>query len=155
MRGGLIASLVQISFTGVIPIQIYIQVLAPIFEELYPLLNESSVANFHASINLLGQNVLTALDPYYKVVSQNMFDTGLSNPTVSANSIPQGQFLSSIDQTGKNHVGYQGIAKVTNKDLILANDIIVQINTSPSAVLLAGQLDDQERITCVGKLMSL
>ncbi|KAA6369200.1 MAG: hypothetical protein EZS28_035273, partial [Streblomastix strix] len=133
--GGLMASSVHILSTGAIPIQTYILVLAPIFEESHPRIYESSVANFHANINLLGQNVLTALEPLNNVVSQNIFDTTLSYPIVSFASIPQG--------TGKNHVGYQSLANATNRDLMLANDIIVQINPPPSPILFTGQFDDQ------------
>ncbi|KAA6363984.1 MAG: hypothetical protein EZS28_040489, partial [Streblomastix strix] len=52
-------------------------------------------------------------------------------------------------QKGKNQVGYQSIANVTNIDLMFANDIIVQINPPPSPILLAGQLDDQVHKTYV------
>ncbi|KAA6398607.1 MAG: hypothetical protein EZS28_005863, partial [Streblomastix strix] len=49
----------------------YTLVLEPIFEELYPRINESSVANFHASKYLLGQSVLIAILPLYSAVKQN------------------------------------------------------------------------------------
>ncbi|KAA6370486.1 MAG: hypothetical protein EZS28_033987 [Streblomastix strix] len=48
-----------------------------------------------------------------------------------------------LNRTGKNYVGYYGIANVKKIDLMLANDIIDQINSPPSAMLLAEQLDEQ------------
>ncbi|KAA6392414.1 MAG: hypothetical protein EZS28_012058 [Streblomastix strix] len=65
---------------------------------------------------------------------------------VIANGISQFLELNYIGQWGSFAYYYYDIAKVTNIDLKLANDIIVQINPLPSPILLAGQLDDQSEI---------
>ncbi|KAA6402745.1 MAG: hypothetical protein EZS28_001736 [Streblomastix strix] len=101
----------------------YILVLEPSFEELLPRINESSVANFHVSIYLLGYNVLTALLPLYNAVKQNIPD----------------------NNTGKNHVGYQDFANVINDAFMLENSIMLYIDP----LSLSNPLNEMHKLAIV------
>ncbi|KAA6371631.1 MAG: hypothetical protein EZS28_032844, partial [Streblomastix strix] len=52
------------------------------------------------------------------------------------------------NRTGKNHVGYQGMAKVINIALMFENDIILQRLPLLIPKLLNGKLEDYDLKTC-------